>query len=151
MSRRLSRRAFLKALAAGAATLSISGALGQRAMGQLSIIAVTNGAVDTMEPTRLNDPNLQLVTNIFDGLLRRDPQGNLLPALATSFERTAIDQWEFTLREGVKFHNGNEFDAEDVKFSLERLKEDFSRSEEHTSELQSPLNLVCRLLLEKKK
>src|SRR5256885_11725750 len=35
--------------------------------------------------------------------------------------------------------------------NLLRLEYNFSRSEEHTSELQSPCNLVCRLLLEKKK
>ncbi len=127
MIRPVSRRAFLKGLAAGAVTVSASGGLWRTGFSQQGgITAVTNGAVDTMEPTRFNDPNLQLVGNIFDGLLRRDAQGNLLPALATSFERTAIDQWEFTLRQGVRFHNGNAFDAEDVKFSLERLKEDFS-------------------------
>lgn len=123
----LSRRAFLKGVAAGATALSLPGALWRTGWGALTqIVAVTNGAVDTMEPTRFNDPNLQLVANLFDGLLRRDALGNLQPALATSFERPAPDRWEFTLRQGVKFHNGNAFDAEDVKFSLERLKEDFS-------------------------
>src|SRR5437016_9635047 len=38
-----------------------------------------------------------------------------------------------------------------VKHSIERLAGDDARSEEHTSELQSLTNLVCRLLLEKKK
>src|SRR2546426_3110276 len=40
---------------------------------------------------------------------------------------------------------------EDVAFADEQVVEEAERSEEHTSELQSPCNLVCRLLLEKKK
>src|SRR2546422_1834155 len=38
-----------------------------------------------------------------------------------------------------------------ARFDLRRIAENFQRSEEHTSELQSRLHLVCRLLLEKKK
>src|SRR5256885_4712706 len=42
-------------------------------------------------------------------------------------------------------------DAEEMLFDAEMIRVDLLRSEEHTSELQSPCNLVCRLLLEKKK
>lgn len=126
MIRPVSRRSFLKGVAAGATTLTLSGGFWHKSLAQNTLVAVTKGTVDTMEPTRNNDPNTQLLSNIFDGLLRRDIQGNLQPALATSFEQTAVDQWEFTLRQGVRFHNGNDFNAADVKFSLERLKEDFS-------------------------
>ena len=127
MVQSLSRRTFLKGLAVGATTIALPGSLWQTGLSQpSSLLAVVKAGPDTMEPTRDNDPNLQVVANIFDGLLRRDPSGKLLPALATSFERTDLDKWEFTLRQGVKFHNGNPFDAQDVKFSLERLKGDFS-------------------------
>jgi len=126
MVHQVSRRAFIKTVAAGATTLSFSAGFWHKSLAQTAIVAVTNGPVDTMEVTRNNDPNTQLLANLFDGLLRRDTQGNLLPALATSFKQTAVDQWEFALRRGVKFHNGNDFTATDVKFSLDRLKEDFS-------------------------
>lgn len=43
----------------------------------------------------------------------------IVPALATSWEQPSDTQWKFTLREGVKFHNGDPFTAEDVKFSYE--------------------------------
>ncbi|MEM5780703.1 MAG: ABC transporter substrate-binding protein [Lawsonibacter sp.] len=43
----------------------------------------------------------------------------IVPALATDWEQTSDTQWKFTLREGVKFHNGDPFTAEDVKFSYE--------------------------------
>src|SRR5688500_19873991 len=62
--------------------------------------------------------------------------------------------YTFVLRRGVRFPNGDELTSRDVKYSLERATDPRlagPRSEEHTSELQSPCNLVCRLLLEKKK
>lgn len=126
MAHFVSRRTFLKGLGASAGALTLSGGFVHKVLAQTSITAVTQGTVDTMEVTRNNDPNTQLLANLYDGLLRRDIQGNLQPALATSFEQTAVDKWRFNLREGVKFHNGNDFNAADVKFTLERLKEDFS-------------------------
>ena len=43
----------------------------------------------------------------------------IVPALATSWDQVSDTQWKFVLREGVKFHNGDAFTAEDVKFSFE--------------------------------
>src|SRR5438034_7959440 len=71
---------------------------------------------------------------------------NIKPSLATEWSRTPDGKgWRFRIRDGVKFSSGNTMTAEDVKWSLDRV-----RSEEHTSELQSHSDLVCRLLLEKK-
>ncbi len=61
-------------------------------------------------------------SSIFDGLVMRDEQLNLKPGLATSWE--VLDQGmrlRFKLREGVTFHNGEPFNAEAVKFTMERL------------------------------
>ncbi|WP_371077102.1 MULTISPECIES: ABC transporter substrate-binding protein [unclassified Sinorhizobium] len=63
-----------------------------------------------------------VATNIFDGLTYRGPDLKLVPGLATSWEE--LDQGKrirFKLREGVKFHNGEPFDAAAVKFSFDRL------------------------------
>ncbi len=62
-----------------------------------------------------------IVDNIFDTLVRRDREMNLVPGLATGW--TALDEttWRFTLREGVEFHNGEPFGAEAVKFTVERV------------------------------
>jgi peptide/nickel transport system substrate-binding protein len=59
--------------------------------------------------------------NVFEGLTRFAPDGSVLPALAESWV-IAPDglSWEFTLREGVTFHDGTAFTAEDVVFSFDR-------------------------------
>lgn len=59
--------------------------------------------------------------NIFEGLTRFAPDGSVLPALASDWliENDGA-RYVFTLREGVTFHDGADFTAEDVKFSIDR-------------------------------
>jgi len=59
--------------------------------------------------------------NVFDYLVRRDQDMNIGPCLATSWDQVDETTWRFHLREGVKWHDGREFTAEDVKFTLERV------------------------------
>lgn len=64
-----------------------------------------------------------LYANVFEGLTRIGPSGEVLPALAESW--TISDDgkvYTFKLHKGVKFHDGTDFDAEDVKFSLDRAR-----------------------------
>jgi peptide/nickel transport system substrate-binding protein len=58
---------------------------------------------------------------IFDPLARLDAQGQLRPALAVSWRRIDDTTWEFKLRQGVQFQNGQPFTADDVKITLDRL------------------------------
>ncbi len=65
--------------------------------------------------------------NVFEGLTRIGPNGEVEPALAESW--TISDDgktYTFKLHTGVKFHDGSEFSAEDVKFSLDRARADDS-------------------------
>lgn len=67
--------------------------------------------------------------NIFDYLVFKDADGVLGPALATSWERIDDLSMRFMLREGVLWHDGAPFTAEDVKFTLERVANDSSLRE----------------------
>jgi len=61
--------------------------------------------------------------NMFDSLLHRNAKLEYEPSLATSWKALNETTWEFKLRKGVKFHNGDPLTAEDVKFSFERVTE----------------------------
>lgn len=76
----------------------------------------------TLDPQKQGDvPSMNVLINIFDTLTWRDEDNELIPRLALHWE--AIDDltWRFELRPDVSFHNGEPFDAQTVKFSIERL------------------------------
>ena len=78
----------------------------------------------TLDPQGQNDqPSARVRVQIFETLVNQDNDLNIVPGLATSWEQISPTVWEFKLREGVKFHNGDEFTADDVKYSLERVKD----------------------------
>lgn len=63
-----------------------------------------------------------VATNLFDGLVYRGPDLKITPALATSWEEGENGKHiRFHLRDGVKFHNGEPFNAAAVKFTFDRL------------------------------
>jgi peptide/nickel transport system substrate-binding protein len=76
----------------------------------------------TLDPHAQNEgPTHALAHQIYEPLLIRDPAGQIEPALATSWGVTSDPTvWEFKLRQGVKFHDGADFTADDVVFSLKR-------------------------------
>ena len=63
--------------------------------------------------------------NVFEGLVKPTPDGDLTPAIAEDYT-VSEDRltYTFTLREGVKFHNGDPVTAEDVKYSIDRCADD---------------------------
>src|SRR5438552_11578058 len=76
---------------------------------------------NTFDPHLTVGRNTQIfIVNVYDGLTARDAQGHLVPALAESWKRLNPTTWQFALRRGVKFHNGDDFNADSVKFTLDR-------------------------------
>ena len=79
------------------------------------------GNLSSLDPHSLNETFLLgSLNNVYEGLVLYDDNLAVIPALATSWEIVEPTKWKFNLRKGVKFHNGNDFTAADVKFSWER-------------------------------
>ena len=79
------------------------------------------GDVSAMDPYFRNETFLlAFLENIYEPLVRRSQKLELEPALAVKWGQTAPTTWFFDLRQGVKFHDGTPFTAEDVVFSLNR-------------------------------
>jgi peptide/nickel transport system substrate-binding protein len=75
----------------------------------------------TMDPYAHNNTFTQaFLNNIYEGLTRHNDKLEIEPALAESWTLVNPTTWRFKLRQGVKFHNGNGFDADDVVFSWQR-------------------------------
>lgn len=75
----------------------------------------------TLDPQKeFSEKNHTIVQQMFEGLVRFTPEGEIEPALATEWRRLDPTTMQFKLREGVSFHNGEPFDARSVKFSVER-------------------------------
>ena len=78
--------------------------------------------VETLDPAMHRSRTVEaVVQNICDGLLTRDPTMRYVPQLATSWTVEDETRWVLKLRQGVTFHNGDPFTAEDVKFTLDRI------------------------------
>jgi len=71
---------------------------------------------------QLSGGTLQLSHMVFDPLVRWNKDLGFDPRLAESWERVDETTMRFNLREGVKFHSGDEMTAEDVVYTIERLK-----------------------------
>ena len=103
----------------------IAFALGMTVAGAATAQTLTmgvRGGPESMDPhfSALGS-HAEAAKHIFDTLVWSGTDLQIEPGLATSWAPVDEDTWEFKLREGVKFHDGSDFDAEDVKFSIERI------------------------------
>ena len=78
--------------------------------------------LDSLDPhTAVSAGTKEVLFNIYEGLVKPDSDGNLVEAVASSYEISDdAKTYTFTLRDGVKFHNGNEVTVDDVKYSIDR-------------------------------
>lgn len=87
-----------------------------------SIVVGIQQDVDSLDPHKATAAGTkEILFNIFEGLVKPDENGDLMNALASDYTISEDGLvYTFTLREGVKFHNGNTVTAQDVKYSLDR-------------------------------
>lgn len=79
----------------------------------------------TLDPANHRNRETEtIIRNMFDGVLTRDADMKIVPELAESFRQVDPVTYEFTLRDGVTFHDGSAMTAEDIKFTFERLIQD---------------------------
>ncbi|NIM05960.1 MAG: ABC transporter substrate-binding protein [Armatimonadetes bacterium] len=121
------RAAALATLAPSALSLLASGCARRqtglsRALVQGSLRVGLDADVETLDPAMHRSRTVEaVVRNICDGLVARDLQMQYVPQLAVSWSVEGDTRWIFKLREGVRFHTGEPFTAEDVKFTIDRV------------------------------
>lgn len=99
-------------------------AVGESRITREELIVGVQGLPGGMDPAaELSNVGTRVTYNVFDTLIRRNFLNNnvLEPALAISWERLSDTVMELKLREGVTFHNGDTFTANDVKFTFDRI------------------------------
>jgi peptide/nickel transport system substrate-binding protein len=112
------RRIFLLALAAGLLLAGLAAAAPK------PLVFALSGNPDTLDPQKTAGTlTFQTVRSIYDTLVEPDASGQIVGALAERWQTSADNlTWTFTLRQGVKFHNGDSLSSADVKASFERIK-----------------------------
>jgi len=95
-----------------------------RVMAQARDTLVVGGSesIGTLDPhATLSQSDYNVIAHVMDTLLEWDENYKLVPALATSFRAVNDKTWEFALRRDVRFSNGEPFNAETVKFNIDRI------------------------------
>src|SRR5690606_12374331 len=124
------RRTALVARLAAALVMAACGAFATAQQGGRAVVSFQVD-VSTLDPAIGYDwQNWSIIKSIFDGLMDYEPgTTNLEPHLAESYTVSEDGRtYTFTLRQGVKFHNGRELVAEDVKYSLEPVLDPATQS-----------------------
>jgi peptide/nickel transport system substrate-binding protein len=113
-------------------------ALSVMGMAQAQTVRIGNqGDALSMDPHSLNESlQLSVTNNVYEPLVGRDSQLRLAPALATSWKQVSPTVWRFELRQGVKFHDGTAFTADDVLFSFARAAGDGSDMKSYTNDFK---------------
>ena len=128
---RVSRRAFLRTTGSGVVAVAAAGAWRPAHAQKKQVVTIAfPETVTSMDPhpAPRNSPRESMYEAVFDRFLQQDRQGKYGPHI--------IESWQWTdgkmgmtvkIHQGVKFHDGSELTAEDVAFSMNRLKEIYAR------------------------
>ena len=101
----------------------------------------------SLDPYSLDERlTLGVLGNVYEALVSYDADLQLVPALATEWKITSPTTWQFTLRQDVKFHNGDAFTADDVIFSWRRANGEGSDMKAYASKAKEIRKLDDHLL-----
>ena len=91
-------------------------------MGGSIVVGIPQDIEDSLDPHKaVAAGTKEILFNIFEGLVKPDESGNFIDAVAESHAISDDGKtYTFTLREGIKFHNGADVTVDDVKYSIER-------------------------------
>ena len=86
------------------------------------VVGIPQDLEDSLDPHKaVAAGTKEVLFNVFEGLLKPDSEGNIIPAVAESYSISDDGLvYTFTIRSGIKFHNGNPVTAEDAKYSIEK-------------------------------
>ncbi len=126
--RKLTRRELIGGALAGSAALSALGALTGRAQaaparirgGRFRVGVVGSGSSETLDPNKtISEIDIVRIAQLYEGLTDFDPNGRAINRLAAGFSPNSdATVWKVALRQGVEFHDGSPFTADDVVYSL---------------------------------
>ena len=91
------------------------------------VVAIAQDLGESLDPHRMEAAGTrEVLFNVFEGLVKPDSEGNLLPAVASEYVVSdSGDVYTFKLREGVRFHNGELVTVGDIVYSLRRCMGEF--------------------------
>ena len=111
-------------LVCGALTIALGACSGDKAGESSSqiTIGIPQDIEDSLDPHKaVAAGTKEVLFNLYEGLVKPDSSGELQPAIASDYSISEdATTYTFTLREGVKFHDGSMVTAEDVKYSIDR-------------------------------
>ncbi len=120
----LNRRDLMKALGVGAGAISLGVARPGLAQSQdAKLVWGFQHEIDTLDPYATTKRSAQqVIKNVLEHLIYPDEKGDPVAHLATEWKWVDDVTLEFKLRDGVKFHNGDSFDADDVVYTIDFIK-----------------------------
>jgi peptide/nickel transport system substrate-binding protein len=106
-----------------AATITSIVALSMSPASSQTLRYANQGELKSLDPYTLKETTtIAHHAHVYEGLVTRDKELKIAPALAESWETLDPTHWRFHLRHNVKFHNGDPFTADDVIFSAQRVR-----------------------------
>ena len=126
----MNRWATMAAALALAVLAAAPGPAGAQAKDTLTVALVSHAP--TLDPhMHFERVGVLVNINMFDSLLHRNTKLEFEPGLATSWKALSDTTWEFKIRKGVRFHNGEIMTPEDVKYSFDRVLDQTKKSPQY--------------------